>query len=87
MDFTSIAANINVCFYFQRLNFIPVILYSQNIFCCFSIYNVEHVKGKGAAKWLNHPPFTSNIMSSILNVTRTQSSSEKSTSERCAESR
>ena len=50
------------------------------------------VSGASVAKWLAHLPFTSeaagsSLSENFLNVTRTQSSCEKSKSQRSAESR
>ena len=50
------------------------------------------ILGASVAKWLAHPPFTSeaagsSLSENFLNATRTQSSCEKSKSQRSAESR
>jgi hypothetical protein len=62
-----------------------------NVYAC-SFPLVQHTWGASVAKWLAHLPFTSEAESSslsenFLNATQTQSSCEKSKSQRSAESR
>ena len=62
------------------------------IYLTTSFNLVFNLKGASVAKWLAHLPFTSeaagsSLSENFLNATRTQSSCEKSKSQRSAESR
>ena len=59
---------------------------------CFTVSVSVSISGASVAKWLAHLPFTSeaagsSLSENFLNATRTQSSCEKSKSQRSAESR